>query len=141
MELKLTWDPTPEYAGHFAEDIARRLSERTGWPLDFTPDSITILDSLLEQLRTDGVAADEIGETLFAFGCYVGEVLVRHADGAWQSVTGDHAIMAGSPIVVGFGDGSRWCSPIGKVFKRLYNGGEDSLRDFYAVVTLPRVAE
>jgi hypothetical protein len=27
----------------------------------------------------------------------------------------------------------RWCNPIGKAFKRLENGPEDSLRYFYTV--------
>jgi hypothetical protein len=86
-------------------------------------------------LRSQGCTSEQIAETLFGFGCYVGEVFVRQAGGSWQAVASTPmANLAGFPLVVHLRNDS-YCNPIGKAFKRLENGAEDSLPYFYAVFT------
>ena len=46
------------------------------------------------------------------------------------------AEFAGFPLVIELGKGN-YCNPIGKVFKRLENGEEDSLSYFYHLFTAP----
>jgi len=75
---------------------------------------------------------EAVQNTLFVFGCYLGEVLVRNADGEWLATAGTP--MAGNtpyPLVVRMKRSGAICNPIGKVFKRFENGPEDSLPAFY----------
>jgi hypothetical protein len=79
------------------------------------------------------VTSKVMAETLFGFGCYVGEVFVRAAGGYWvdSATTG---INWRFPLVVKLGEdaGDPVVNPIEKVFKRLDNGIEDNLPYFFA---------
>jgi hypothetical protein len=122
---------TPENARVYAEFIARKAAEISGAHLDFSPGSLAEVDAIVEGFRKDGETAESIGATLFSFGCYVGEVFVRNSGGAWKNADGTPMKgFSGSPIVVELPNGSI-CNPVGKVFKRLQRGKEDSLTYFY----------
>lgn len=136
MQLRLKYAPTPENAGRFADEIAASAASVSGVDLDFTPESLALVDGIFDDFRSDGVPARQITETLFGFGCYVGEVLTRHASAHWREVTEAEQAMVGWPLVVELG-ADRWCNPIGKAFKRLNNGPEDSFQHFYTVFAAP----
>lgn len=70
-----------------------------------------------------------IAETLFGFGCYVGEFFVRNGHGQWARPTAEQAGLVGFPFIVRASADS-WLNPIGKTFKRYENGEEDSVSDF-----------
>lgn len=133
MQLKLQFPPAPEFAAQHAELMVRTAKDVSGVALDFSPESLAAVDQIIEQFRQDGVTAEQIGETLFGFGCYVGEVFVRRNNAKWRASedTPMHSL-GGSLIVVDLGAG-KFCDPIGKVFKRLANGDVDSLPYFYRV--------
>ncbi|MDH6129786.1 hypothetical protein [Kitasatospora sp. GP82] len=101
--------------------------------LDYTAPSVQVVDEILDELRRDEVPLEDIAETLFGFGCYVGEVMVRNSQGSWRSRLGriEHEIYE-FPFVIQL-SGSRSCDPIGKAFKRFKNGSEDSLMYFYTI--------
>jgi hypothetical protein len=133
MRLQLKYSPTPENAPRFASDIVAAAAKISGVQLDYTADSLKTVDDIIEKMRQDGCTTDQIAETLFGFGCYVGEVLVRQAGGEWQNTAETSmAKIAGFPLIVALGQ-TNICNPIGKVFKRLRNGEEDSLHYFYQV--------
>lgn len=86
--------------------------------------------------HAEGLTPDQIGETVFAFGCYVGEVLVRNNGGRWV-MPGRSALakLGGSQtMVVELPNGDVW-NPIGRAFKLLQNGEPDSVVSFYRVAT------
>ncbi len=139
MQLRLKYPLGPENAVRFAEDIVTSAAKVNRVHLDFTPDSLALVDGIFDDFRADGVSGREIAETLFGFGCYVGEVLTRHAGGRWREITDEERSSAGWPLVVDLG-GDRWCNPIGQAFKRLENGAEDGLSHFYTVFAAPAVA-
>jgi hypothetical protein len=132
MQLQLKYAATPANAPRFAGDVTISASRVSGLNLDYTPDSLTLVDTIFDGFRADSVTSDQIAETLFSFGCYVGEVLTRHAGGRWRETAEDEQSVVGWPMVVDLGS-QRWCNPIGKAFKRLENGQENSLRHFYTV--------
>ena len=133
MQLSLKYPPTVENAAKFAEDIVDSAEQISGVHLDFSVDSLTVVDNIIEGLRHDGCKADEIAEVLFSFGCYVGEVFVRHAGGQWRNTAETSvADLIGFPLVIERGS-ENFCNPIGKVFKRMQNGADDSLPFFYEV--------
>ena len=85
-------------------------------------------NEILEDFRKQGCDADEIPETLFGFGCYVGEVFVQHAGFKWRFPTHEELEAFGMPLLVerdGFP-----INPIGKVFKQMRYGEADSLYYF-----------
>lgn len=135
MQLRLKYSPTAENAPMFAADMIGPAAEISGANLDYSVASLQAVDDIVEGLRQDGCTPDQIAETLFGFGCYVGEVFVRNSGGKWRNTDETSmAGLAGFPMVIELGQES-FCNPIGKVFKRLENSEEDSLPYFYHVFT------
>ncbi len=135
MEISLKYPATPEFAPKHAElmvDVAERVSDIE---LDFTPRSLASVDSIIEGFRKEGVNAEEIAATLFCFGCYVGEVILRNHGGKWvEAKDTPMSNFAYFPIILKTGEKS-FCNPIGKVFKRFETGEEDNLVYFYKIFT------
>ena len=136
MKLRLKYPPIPENAAKFAAGIVKAALDVSGVQLDFKPESLAAVDNIIEGMRAEGVTYEQIAETLFGFGCYVGEVFVRNNGGIWRIAdeTQLKEEIAGSPIVMELQDGSI-NNPVGKVFKRFINGDTDSLTFFYQVFT------
>jgi len=106
-----------------------------GVELDFSVESLSLVDDLIDSFRGEGLHVDDLDQTLVCFGCYVGEVLVRNNGGIWRfrnQVTLKE--FSSFSIVVQLPDGSV-CNPIGKVFKRMKHGPEDTLVWFHSVAT------
>jgi hypothetical protein len=137
MKLNLKYPPTPENAANFAADIAAAAFRISGAKLDYSVGSLQPVDDILEKMRGDGVKSTQVAETLFGFGCYVGEVFVRNVAAIWRnSADTKMAGMPGFPLVIQTG-ADAFCNPIGKAFKRVDNGIEDSLPYFYQVFSKP----
>ncbi|MFF4554418.1 hypothetical protein [Streptomyces sp. NPDC001422] len=134
MQLRLKYAPIPENGARFAADIVASAAEVSRVELDYTPDSLTLVDDILEGFRADGITSDQVAETLFGFGCYIGEVLARHEGGCWREATEQEVNLFSFPMVIEL-PAKQVCNPIGKVFKRMENGPEDNLRYFYTVFT------
>lgn len=133
MQLRLRYPPTPEYAAQHADLCVQSARDVSGVVLDYSVESLELLDDIIEGFREDGVTANQVAETLFTFGCYVGEVFVRNCNGEWRNAEDtSFSQFAGFPIVVQLGP-TNFVNPIGKVFKRLENGKEDYLPSLYRV--------
>ncbi|MGL4421270.1 MAG: hypothetical protein ACRCZF_11435 [Gemmataceae bacterium] len=127
--------PTPENASLSAERIVGSTVRILGKQLDYSIESLKTVDEILEGFRNDGTTVDECELTLFDFGCYVGEVFVRHAAGRWRhTAETSMADSAGFPLVIQLGKNT-FCNPIGKVYKRMAYGDEHYLPYFYEVFT------
>jgi hypothetical protein len=133
VQLKLKYKPTPEYASALADLIVPVAREVSRANLDYSPSSLGEVDRIIENFRKEGLRVEQVAETLFSFGCYVGEVFVRHAGGCWREA-GETSMgkFAGAPLVVQTGPAD-FCNPIDKVFKRFENGAEDDLTYFWNV--------
>ena len=136
MNLRLQFPPTPENAAAYAQlavDGARNVDRVE---LDFSPQSLAEVDRIVGKFHAEKLRADQIGETVFSFGCYVGEVLVRHLGGKWkmpdQSFWSRLGLGSPNMMVVEMPNGIVW-NPIGKAFKLLENGKGDSVSYFYDV--------
>ncbi len=92
--------------------------------LDYSVESLVMVDALLETMRQERVPIDaKVGETLWCLGCYVGEVFVRNANAEWT----DREQL---PPVVACGETR--INPIGKVVKRVALDDRGDLATFYA---------
>ena len=135
MRLRLQLPPTPENAARHADNAVRAARNVDGIELDYSPTSLARVDNILAGFHSEGLSEGEIGETVFSFGCYAGEVLVRHHGGVWIMPKRSLFGFGGSiMMVVELPKGSVW-NPIGKAFKLLKNGIVDSLAYFYTVAT------
>lgn len=114
-----------DHAAHIA-DVVRRLDDED---LDFSIESLGIIDRLLGRFHDAGDDPERMAETLFQFGSYIGEVIVRNAGGKWLTVPDEHPLGGHWPLVEM--PQQRLVNPVGKAFKRVRNGPEDSIPYFY----------
>ncbi len=134
MELNLPYPATPANARRLAEIVVTAARDVDGVNLDFTVASLAAVDQIIENFRSEGLAAEQIAETLFCFGCYVGEVFVVQAGGSWRPTEATSmAGLASAPMVME--TAKTVCNPIDKALKRFQNGEEDSVSYFYWVFT------
>jgi hypothetical protein len=132
VKIRLKFPATPDNARDHAELAVALAREEYDTELDFTPDSLERLDDEIESLREDGIDGEGAAEALFVFGCYLGEVMVRHLQGEWVTTARSPLKdLSPWPMVVTLSDGSAWDS-IGKVYKRLELGDSEFLPAFFA---------
>jgi hypothetical protein len=113
-------------------DVAKRVS---GVDLDYSVESLNHVDALIAGFRAQGVTEERFAETLFGFGCYVGEVMVRQAGGSWTGSVGTALEeYASFPLLISL-PADNLSNPIGKVFKAFRNGSSDSVAQFYTAMT------
>jgi hypothetical protein len=128
--------PSPGNAAEIAALAVPVVEQNYGVRLDYGPESLAQLDGIIDDLRRDQ-RFEALQTLLFSIGCYVGEVLVRHAGGRWRA-TEELGLgrLASSPIGVEMPDG-RGCNPVGRVYRRFQKGREDSLVAFFLAMAGP----
>ncbi len=126
--------PSAANAAEIAAMAVPVVAENYGVTLDYGAASLAQLDAIIDDLRRDQ-RFEALQPLLFSLGCYVGEVLVRHAGGRWRS-TEDLGMgkVASSPVAIEMPDG-RGCNPVGRVYKRFQKGRTDGLAAFYQAMT------
>jgi hypothetical protein len=120
--LNLKREVTPENAPAFAQDAVASAARITGVALDYSVASLEAVDRIIEDIRASGGNIDTYAETMFCFGCYVGEVFVRRARGRWIATPEDQLKVFGMRLIVELPPRGQLCNPIAKAFKRLHNG-------------------
>ena len=118
--------------------LARQLSDER---LDFHPGSVRRADLLLGDLAAEaaqaGATVDDMFDTVFSFGAYLGETIRRAWGGQWVDAAGTPAAAVLSGPVLQLPDG-RLCDPVGRCFRRARDGRDADLRAFYQVFSAPR---
>lgn len=128
MQLHLNYPVEPDSAPLHAAAIVVTAADISDAELDYSPESIGLVEDIVDGFRSDGATGEEMADSLVAFGCYVGEILTRHAGGAWGRAHGSQHTV---PLVVELPD-TRECHPIDWVFRRLELGAGVSIRTLYA---------
>lgn len=132
MDLRLRFPPLPEHAPDHAAIAVELFQAELDLSLDYSPGSLETVDEQLERLREEGYVADEVGETLWALGCYLGAVVARALGGRWEATAKTPlAKLCPWPMVVVLRDGSTW-DTVGKVFRRFEVGDSEYLPAFFA---------
>lgn len=132
---------TPAAARRMAEIAVTMVKERAGVTLDYTPQSLRTIDQIVLKAREQGNTVESMQRTLLVLGCYVGEVMVRHLGNAsWEVPSGaERAALGDLPIGVRSANGLT--NPIGKVYKLMKNGPEDSTYALYVLIADPEFRE
>ncbi|MFJ5035829.1 hypothetical protein ACIQB5_49470 [Streptomyces sp. NPDC088560] len=128
MQVHLTPPLEPSDASRHAAAIVAAAADISGAELDYSPGSIGLVEEIIDDFRAEGVTGEDMAESLVGFGCYVGEMLARHFDGAWRCAP--DPLSRTVPLVVEL-PGARECDPIDWVFRRLSIGTDISIRDLY----------
>lgn len=136
MNIKLRYPATPEFASQHAEVIVQTVLKFDNFGLDYSPESLQKVDDIIERFRQGGAKEDDNATTLFLFGCYLGEVLVRNCGARWVSANEELRVLDDWPMFVQLPWGT-FCNPLRKPYKRLTNGLEDSLPYFYQLFSVP----
>ena len=122
----------PEHGEKFAAQFVASIKSIDNIDLDYSPKSVALVDEFLQRFTDEGLSVNDFAETIFVAGCYVGEVMVRNANGKWISNNEMDLPPAISPmpIVIKFSD-SEFADPITKAYKRFYFGESDKIEYFY----------
>lgn len=128
----LAFGTSPEQAPKLAETAVDAIEKWNGQRLDYSPASLQAIDRLVLVFRDEGKTPSAMTATLLTFGCYVGEVLARHLSLRWDRPSKVEYDLGFTSIGLRAKDGS-FTDPIGKVFKLLLNGKEDSVVFLYSV--------
>ncbi|MCX7205600.1 MAG: hypothetical protein NT086_06345 [Proteobacteria bacterium] len=129
---ELSLDLMPSKATALAEVTVNVVAQMNGKKLDYSPESLKIIDQLVLGFRKEGNSVESMNKTLIIFGCYVGEVMVRNLGYKWDNPT-QKEISIGFDLTGVRGKNAGFSNPIGKVFKLMKNGQEDSVEHFYNV--------
>ncbi|PTT93354.1 hypothetical protein DBR42_00140 [Pelomonas sp. HMWF004] len=100
-----------------------------GAALDFSVKSLEYVDRTFIYLRTLKISNDQRDTLNGAFGCYVGEVIIRNLGGSWYFPSEEERSYIEERAIVQ--RGKLLSNPIGKVRKLMQNGIEDSVIHFY----------
>jgi hypothetical protein len=113
--------------------------------MDFTIESLKVLDDYLESLRSDLPENEELVKITLRAGSYIGEVVRKNSNIRYNWLDYKEAEKLNSQIgSLGFGLGTAailWSEPdnfifpLAKVLKRLENGSEDNVQ-FFAKVAI-----
>ncbi|NGO14207.1 hypothetical protein G5C60_43105 [Streptomyces sp. HC44] len=113
-----------------AAEFVRSATARNRLPLDYSVDSLRVVDFIVDGLRKSGRDRAAVAHVLFGLGVYTGEVLVRRAGATWVEFDDAQRELFGQPVGVRMPDGRVW-NPLGKVVKRFEVGERESVRTFY----------
>ncbi|WP_241473877.1 hypothetical protein [Mycolicibacterium neoaurum] len=130
--LRLPAPPDPEHAAEHAQRVVVAAQSISRVVLDFSPASLRDVDAILDDFAESG--SNAVAETVFAFGCYIGEVLVRHSGYHWVATPAGLSATLGPLTVYRESTGAR-VNPISKAFKRVDYGPVDDLMYFYDIFT------
>lgn len=102
-----------------------------GIALGYGVASLAFVERVLGRFQHEGLGPDQVGETMFSFGAYIGEVMVRSTGDSWLAAGADHPL-GGDWSLVEL-PGRTLANPVGKAFKRVAQGEVESIPYFYAV--------
>ena len=122
-------------ASNYAQTAVNMVAQLDGAQLDYSTESLKEIDRILFRFHANGDKSENMSGTAIVIGCYVGEVMVRNLGAIWVNPNEVSSPLSSSdgniPLIqtsVGM-----LSNPIGKVFKAIDNGSEDSIVWFYEV--------
>jgi hypothetical protein len=130
--LNLPLPPNPENGPALAARIVEVTMQLDAVQLDYSPDSLKWVDGRILQFRREGQTFNDVGETVFLFGCYAGEVIARGLRGRWAEPAEPERAIGFSMMGIRTADGHFW-NPIGKSIRLLEKGPEESLHYLWVV--------
>lgn len=127
-----------------ADDAVRAAHDRFGFELDYSPESIESLETILAGIGAslDLSEKDKVEEQVKVWGGYLGEVIRRRWNGAWDLIQYPGRAEAMPGLLV---SGSQ-IYPLMKIYRRLTMGESENIWKFYGQIrsrlsSVPSVGE
>ena len=76
--LRLPYPPKAQFMRLHADAMVATVARIDNKTLDFSVESLSWVDATLFGFHEEGEQADDLAETLFGFGAYIGEVFVQN---------------------------------------------------------------
>jgi hypothetical protein len=124
---------TQEQAQKMAGAAVLIAAQVHGKELNYSPESLALVDEIVLKLREEGHTLSTINNTVVFLGCYVGEVFIRNLGFNWAFPGVEERAVGFEYLGIRNSQGL-FSNPIGKVSKRLQNGAEDSVAHLYQAV-------
>lgn len=122
---------TPDTAARVAAGSVAFVEQKFGFRLPYTPESLILVDALIDKIRATGATEEQALTLLSGLGCYVGEVLVRSERASWRWAAEMRRSQACRfPIVLAW-PGASTCDPLGRVLERFRSGTADGVARLY----------
>lgn len=117
-----------ETVGLYAETLVRQVLV-SGTVLDYSPDSLVVLDSLFEGSESpfSQLSDSQRHLAIFYVGCYLGEVIVRALPGTWQF----EVDWFQTTLLITIEQGGIQIRPFEKVLRRFTEGDEGNSLSAY----------
>lgn len=125
---------TPEAASKLAAVAVQVAALVHQVELDYSPASLDKVDALVLAFKASATPHDSLRKSLLVFGCYFGEVLVRHLGFSWDTPDPTERGLSGTSFGLRAPNGGFW-NPIGKLHKLAANGTEDSIAAMYRMAS------
>lgn len=112
-----------------AADAVKMAHDRFGFVLDYSESSVESVETILSTLAgsLSSSDSDELERQVKLWGAYLGEVVRRQRDGAWDLVSYPGRIAAVPAMVVARSQ----LYPLMKVYRRLTMGEAENVWKFY----------
>ncbi|MFC4606652.1 hypothetical protein [Streptomyces maoxianensis] len=108
----------------YVAGVVDRLTARNRLPLDYSVDSLRLVDFMVDGVRRGRPDGTQVAGLLQGLGAYTGEVMVRRAGARWVDFSPEQRELFGQPVGVRMPDGRMW-NPLGKVVNRFELGDPD----------------
>ncbi|MDB4893040.1 MAG: hypothetical protein JWL61_4895 [Gemmatimonadetes bacterium] len=127
MPIRLDIAPDLASACGYAGDAVRNMEKIYGVRLNYSLASLAQVDRTLGEWREGGATLEAVTKSLYAFGSYAGEVLLRYARGRWTEPKEEqYGNIDDLFLFVTLHDGREW-RPIAIAVHALLDGPEFSL--------------
>ena len=131
--------PTVQTAPQIAQGAVALVKKKFGFQLNYDPPSLIVIDLLIDKIKETGASEHQASGLLLGFGCYVGEVFVRHGRGSWRETAQmGMSRTCAYPIVIAL-PGKVGCDTIGVAFRRFAAGAPESAAALYESAVLGAV--
>lgn len=123
------FDSIAEMMQSYAADAVRIAQDRFGFALDYSDGSVESLETILSSIAGSLNPSDSsaIEQEVKLWGAYLGEVVRRRWDGAWDLISYPGRAAAVPTLIVA---GSQ-LYPLMKVYRRLTMGDAENVWKFY----------
>jgi hypothetical protein len=126
----------PQHAKFLAVSIVDNLNKNLFLGLDYSPESLGLIDVLIEQMRINDIDEIVVAKNLYSLGCYAGEVIVKSLGGEWVSKNDIRARPTGNtPLIIEMSNGAV-ADPIGKVLDYYEDEFTQNLTTFFEVFSI-----
>ncbi|MET9874045.1 hypothetical protein ABZZ36_05325 [Actinacidiphila glaucinigra] len=98
MKQDVSNPPVAVLGPRLAADVVTMAREGARIRLDYSPASLTLVDRVIEAIRSERPPLQAVALTLRGFGAYTGEVLVREAGAAWVEFDAEERGTFGQPF-------------------------------------------